>query len=397
MAPVALLSIVPSTRESVRSLTERTDDELMLLAAAGHALAFEGLVRRHQPALRAFCQRMCGPLRSDDVAQDVFVALYRAREAYLPEGTPQPPSGYAAPPQQGGYAAPAQPGGYAAPPSQGGYAAPPQQGYAAPPQQGSATSQQQGSPQPSGQYGGQPGAYPQTPPGLPPIFRQRRGYAQGGAYQQPEQSGYGQSELDPAWQQREAQKRRSIGLRLGYGLPSGKLATGFPMKDITTGAVLFQGDFTFPMTAGLQAGMYLNFGVGLKGDEYSDRCEASDTDCSVFAWGLGAMGEYRFLPSQPVDPWVGLTLGIDGLSQSYARGSYDETLTAYGFNVGANAGVDFKLGSVVLGPYAGVAIGRYWSLDYNVNGVDQFANDGVIDDPAGHYWMSLGARGRFDI
>ena len=68
-------------------IDQRADEQLMQLAAAGVAQAFAEIVRRHQAAVRCFCRRWCGDsCIGDELAQDVFVDLWRARRTYDPRG-----------------------------------------------------------------------------------------------------------------------------------------------------------------------------------------------------------------------------------------------------------------------------------------------------------------------
>lgn len=87
--PSAHRSQKPALRalEAERPLGERDDDALMLLASQGLSEAFGVLVARHQRALRNFCARSTGDARAgDDIAQEVFVTLWRQRRAYEPRG-----------------------------------------------------------------------------------------------------------------------------------------------------------------------------------------------------------------------------------------------------------------------------------------------------------------------
>ncbi len=75
------MRIAPAPRE------ERSDDELMGLAAAGERAASEVLVRRHQARLRAYCSRWCGSaVVGDDLAQECFVEIWRRRSSYVAQG-----------------------------------------------------------------------------------------------------------------------------------------------------------------------------------------------------------------------------------------------------------------------------------------------------------------------
>jgi RNA polymerase sigma-70 factor, ECF subfamily len=68
-------------------LAERSDDELMQLASAGVDDAFAQLVRRYAGQVRGFCSRRCGGASAgDDVAQEVFLELWRTRGRYEPRG-----------------------------------------------------------------------------------------------------------------------------------------------------------------------------------------------------------------------------------------------------------------------------------------------------------------------
>ncbi|HEX2733806.1 MAG TPA: RNA polymerase sigma factor [Polyangiaceae bacterium] len=68
-------------------LTDRTDDELMLLARGGVEGAFDALIRRHQGRLLRLALAYTGsPALAADIAQDTFVALFRALPQYRAQG-----------------------------------------------------------------------------------------------------------------------------------------------------------------------------------------------------------------------------------------------------------------------------------------------------------------------
>jgi RNA polymerase sigma-70 factor (ECF subfamily) len=59
----------------------------MQLAAAGIDDAFAQLVRRYSGQVRGYCTRRCGGTAAgDDVAQEVFVELWRTRARFEPRG-----------------------------------------------------------------------------------------------------------------------------------------------------------------------------------------------------------------------------------------------------------------------------------------------------------------------
>src|SRR5262245_14927522 len=74
--------MTPATvyRDAIRRLgrTERSDEELRdRFRLAGDEAAFEELLRRHGPMVRAVCQRMLGPWDADDAFQATFLVLVR--------------------------------------------------------------------------------------------------------------------------------------------------------------------------------------------------------------------------------------------------------------------------------------------------------------------------------
>lgn len=61
------------------------DQAAMLRFQAGDLQSFVELVHRHQAGVYAFCHRLTGDAHAaDDLAQDVFLALYRSAASYRP-------------------------------------------------------------------------------------------------------------------------------------------------------------------------------------------------------------------------------------------------------------------------------------------------------------------------
>lgn len=64
-------------------MDEPSDIELMKRARAGDQEAFAALIRRHQAPLLNFFRRLGAYREAEDLAQEVFVRLYRWRERYV--------------------------------------------------------------------------------------------------------------------------------------------------------------------------------------------------------------------------------------------------------------------------------------------------------------------------
>jgi RNA polymerase sigma-70 factor (ECF subfamily) len=81
------LALVPRRAPSPAPtpLSERSDDELMLLARGGLEAAFATLIRRHQAgALRVAARYLADEAVAADVAQNAFIDVFRALPSYQP-------------------------------------------------------------------------------------------------------------------------------------------------------------------------------------------------------------------------------------------------------------------------------------------------------------------------
>lgn len=69
--------------EAPSALSERSDDELMVLTRGGRTEAFAVLVERHMRALAGFACKMTGdPRLGDEIAQEVWLQIWAARLRY---------------------------------------------------------------------------------------------------------------------------------------------------------------------------------------------------------------------------------------------------------------------------------------------------------------------------
>jgi RNA polymerase sigma-70 factor (ECF subfamily) len=93
-SPARVLSVVMAFPRLVRApelppdaLAERTDDELMTLAQAGHQRPFEVLVNRHARHVVNLCSRFVNDAQlGRELAQDTWVMVWQRRASYRVEG-----------------------------------------------------------------------------------------------------------------------------------------------------------------------------------------------------------------------------------------------------------------------------------------------------------------------
>src|SRR4029077_20332711 len=76
----------PATYEAGAGLQEgQTDAEIMLHVKAGDDSAFDYLVQKYRRAMLSFMFRMAhNSAAAEDLAQEVFLRVYRSRESYEP-------------------------------------------------------------------------------------------------------------------------------------------------------------------------------------------------------------------------------------------------------------------------------------------------------------------------
>lgn len=82
--------IVPlrEPRKAEVPLEDRSDEELMALVRLGTRPAFRALVVRHAHKVAGFCARVAGdPAHAPEIAQEVWLALWDARERWEPRST----------------------------------------------------------------------------------------------------------------------------------------------------------------------------------------------------------------------------------------------------------------------------------------------------------------------
>jgi hypothetical protein len=174
-----------------------------------------------------------------------------------------------------------------------------------------------------------------------------------------------------------------LGLRIGYALPFGDVASGRSMRDVVKSDVPIQIDGGFRLDPWTLAG-YLSYGFGQLASEADRACGTADCSANVFRLGLQAALHSEIRPEREV--WGGVFGGYERLDLD-APGSLD--LTASGWELGLQGGFDFATRSTGFGPFAAFSFGRFTSLAVGGNDVDV--------PEATHVTLQLGIRGYFKL
>lgn len=222
----------------------------------------------------------------------------------------------------------------------------------------------------------------------------------------PAVAGAGPAAVEPPTRREPPPAADGFQLSLGTGasFPLGN-ATGAP-GDSLSRRYAWQAplrlDLGAKLTDAIYAGVYLGFATGAEGSDVNVEayCEdddsnlSDDVSCSAHTVRLGVEGRYSFTPGERWSPWLGYGAGIETATEQLddQRARYRETTTVYGYTLAKiSAGMDYRAGSVVgVGPFGEFAAGTFTQTVTEVN--DEVRFDGEIEDPAWHFWLTLGVR-----
>ncbi len=187
-----------------------------------------------------------------------------------------------------------------------------------------------------------------------------------------------------------------IGLRLGYGIALGKIGTfeapgqsvELSLNDRVSGQFPIWVDLGYRVTPNLLLGLYGVYGIAFMSD---DRCDEAD-ECSAKDIRFGVQAQYHLSPAESFNPWFGLGIGYEILDFHYKDGDTvaDESLKGFEF-LNLQVGGDFKLSdSIGVGPFVSFSLGQYSSFGFG----DESRS---LDKKGLHEWLTIGARGSFNL
>jgi hypothetical protein len=198
----------------------------------------------------------------------------------------------------------------------------------------------------------------------------------------------------------DEQRGLAVGVRTGVGLP---LGTAYSTPDTSlatfTGAMLpFWFDLGYRIDPNWYVGAWYQFGVTRPSGSYctaGSGTSGSSCDGSDQRFGLNA--HYHIMPTQTVDPWVGLGIGYETTRVNFELPSATEVSNvASGFQfLDLQLGADLRFAEKIpFGPWLDFSLGKYSSYsrrDFNANSVSVDGGGGM------HEWLTLGIRGQFNL
>ena len=186
-----------------------------------------------------------------------------------------------------------------------------------------------------------------------------------------------------------------LGLRLGYGIPLGSMAENVKLNDLVSGQVPIWVDAGYRFNPNIMAGLYFQYGFGFVPDSGCANGVAG-ISCSASDIRFGIQGQYRFMPENSVNPWLGIGFGYEWLDWSASAGGQSQSAGVHGFEfLHLQGGADFKVAeSVGVGPFLDFSLGEYESGSADAGGLGSVSGD--INRKALHEWLTLGVRAVFD-
>jgi hypothetical protein len=178
-----------------------------------------------------------------------------------------------------------------------------------------------------------------------------------------------------------------LNARAGVERPWGDFQTARPVSDAIDWAFPFQGDLQFRLTRTLQVGGYFRYAPTVLATRAHNLCRSQNVSCSDTDTAFGGVVEYRFSDRLEGGGWVGASLGYEMLKSELGNvaNSTKQSTTFSGLEGGVQAGIDFELGGLTIGPFLQISGGEFTSQTTNV-GSSAFTGKRL------HGWAGLGVR-----
>jgi hypothetical protein len=180
-----------------------------------------------------------------------------------------------------------------------------------------------------------------------------------------------------------------LNARVGVAKPFGEAEKGEKVGEAIAWAFPLQADLQFRFAKQLSAGAYVRYAATRLDSTVSNACSVSGVSCSSSDVAFGVLAEYRFSEKLDGGPWVGALGGYERLEGTRSQLGVKATTTSAGLELGAQAGVDFELGGLTLGPWVSVNVGQFRTSKVEASGV---STSGSIDEKGLHGWFQGGVR-----
>jgi hypothetical protein len=185
-----------------------------------------------------------------------------------------------------------------------------------------------------------------------------------------------------------------FGLRLGYGIPSGRISDeGDPrLDDLTNNQVPIWMEMGYRFAPFLWGSIH-----GQIAPTSLNRSFCGGANCDAMNYRIGVDLQLHLAPDRPFDPWFGIGFGYEWLTaEAFDENGVFTDFTFSGWQLPlVEGGMDFALSPyVTLGPYVAWALGRYRDVDVSQGGASLSSH---ISDQSYHSWFQIGVKGTFKL
>lgn len=199
--------------------------------------------------------------------------------------------------------------------------------------------------------------------------------------------------------------------RVGVAAPMGSLYTSVdglgsvlnfqgnvPLATFTNSMVPIQGDLAFWIHPQILVGSYFQYGIGIRNEGNTVACQDTGFTCSAGAVRIGGQAQFHFTPEHWMDPWLGLGMGAEWLSETVAQGADSQMVMLGGFEfLQLQGGLDFRpVEGVRLGPYLGLSFaqsGGIQQITRDASGTTTREESFASNETRVHEWLMVGVKG----
>jgi opacity protein-like surface antigen len=187
-----------------------------------------------------------------------------------------------------------------------------------------------------------------------------------------------------------AEAQLQLGARLGYAIPGGYVAQDTPLWQEFAYQIPFQVDVGYRFDQ-FSLSAYFAYSAGSLAKDFKDNCSTLGATCSGYGMSYGLSGIWNFAPKAGLQPWLGARIGIEYLQEKVELGGASLTQDASAWSYGLQAGLDFALGPITLGPYLAYDTAKFTKAKLD-DGTSAVTSDIPSDAQKWHNWTTIGAK-----
>jgi hypothetical protein len=189
-----------------------------------------------------------------------------------------------------------------------------------------------------------------------------------------------------------AQAQLQLGARLGYAIPGQYIAQDTPLWQETSSQIPFMLEAGWRFNQ-FSLAAYFQYSSGQVASQLKSQCDAIGASCSTYGMNYGIEGTWNFAPKAGLQPWLGARIGIEYLQEKIDAGALGNlTQSASAWSYGLQAGLDFALGPITLGPYLAYDTAKFTKAKLEDSTGASQTQDIPSDVQKWHNWTTIGAK-----